>query len=129
MPDTPAPAPTTHTLSEAASKALLRRARRAGARRADVADAADAAAAAAELGYPVVREAVRRRASRTRPSAGLVRLGLGDADAGARRRPPSCSPRPRPTTATVALLVAPMVRGNRELIAGLVARPAVRADA
>ena len=52
-----------------------------------------------------------------------MRLGLRDAAAVRGRGRPSCSPRPVPTTATVELLVAPMVRGNRELIAGLVRDP------
>ena len=63
------------------------------------------------LGYPVVVKLERRRASPTRPSGAWC----GSASATPTRcgpRPPSCSPRRRPTTATVGVLVAPMVRGQ-----------------
>ena len=110
------------TLSEADSKALL-----AGfglpVLPERVVDDADAAVAAAdELGLPGGGQAVRR------PDRPQDRAGPGAPGPGRRRgrapgRPPTCWPRPPPTTATVGLLVAPMVRGNRELIAGLADDP------
>ena len=83
-----------------------------------VATADEALAAAAELGFPVVLklggDAIAHKTER-----GLVRLNLGDeAAVRGRRRTTSCAPRP-PTDGDVHLLVAPMVRGSRELIAGL----------
>ena len=70
-----------------------------------------AVAAAEELGVPGRAEAVRATRSRTRPNAASCGSGCGDAD-GARRRRRRSSPPHGPTTATVALLVAPMVRGE-----------------
>lgn len=79
---------------------------------------ADAAVAAAdELGYPVVAklngEGIAHKTER-----GLVRLGLGDADAVAAAATELLAAA-RPEDGEVHLLVAPMLRGNRELIAGL----------
>ena len=112
------------TRIEAAARAL-RRADRRRARRRSTAD--EAVAAADELGFPVVAklsgDAIAHKTER-----GLVRLGLADADAVARGRDRAARGGARRTTATSRVLVAPMVRGNRELIAGLVPRPAVRPD-
>ena len=106
------------TLSEAASKQLLaqfgvpvldeRTAR-------DV----DAAVSAAEaLGYPVVvklcGEAIAHKTER-----GLVRLGLRNEDA-VRLAAAQLLDQARPEDGAVELLVAPMVQGTREFIAGLV---------
>ena len=55
-----------------------------------------------------------------------MRLGLADDGGGARARRPSCSRRRGPRTARSSLLVAEMVRGRRELIAGLVRDPQLR---
>ncbi len=53
---------------------------------------------------------------------GLVRLGLGDAEA-VRRAGTELLAAATPEDGTVGLLVAPMVKGNRELIAGLADDP------
>lgn len=105
------------TLSEADSK---RRLAAHGVPVADervVADADAAAAAAAELGYPVVAklcgDAIAHKTER-----GLVRLGLADAGS-VRRAAEELLAAARPEDGDVGVLVAPMVRGNRELIAGL----------
>jgi succinyl-CoA synthetase beta subunit len=109
--------PTSTTLSEAASKRLL----------ADhgvpvlpdrtVDSAEDAVAAAAELGFPVVvklgGDAIAHKTER-----GLVRLNLGDA-ASVRDAAEDLLRVATPQDGDVHLLVAPMVRGARELIAGL----------
>jgi succinyl-CoA synthetase beta subunit len=105
------------TLSEAASKDLL------GAfgvpfpdeRVVDTAD--EAVRAADEIGYPVVAklggDAIAHKTER-----GLVRLGLGTADA-VRDAATSLLAASRPEDGEVHVLVAPMLRATRELIAGL----------
>ncbi len=109
------------TLSEAESKSLL-----AGhgvpvleERLAPTAD--DAVTAAEALGYPVVAklcgDAVAHKTER-----GLVKLGLGDA-AAVRAAAEALLAAARPEDAATGVLVAPMVSGNRELIAGLVRDP------
>ena len=116
----PPPVP---TLSEAASKQLLRELRRARARRTDAPQTPTGAVAAAEaIGFPVVvklcGDAIAHKTER-----GLVRLGLRDADGGARRRRRSSS-RPRaPRTVRSSSSWRRWCRGNRELIAGLVRDP------
>ena len=107
----------TRTLSESDSKALL------AAHGVPVADervvttAAEAASAAEELGFPVVAklcgDAIAHKTER-----GLVRLGLGDA-AAVRDAAGDLLAAAVPEDGEVGVLVAPMVRGNRELIAGL----------
>ncbi len=111
----------THTLSEHASKQLL----------ADVgvpfpsealAANADAAVQAAEsIGFPVVLklngDAIAHKTERD-----LVRLGLEDADA-VRAAADELLGKARPEDGDVSLLVAEMVSGRRELIAGLVRDP------
>jgi len=107
----------TRTLSESDSKALL------AAHGVPVADervvttAAEAASAAEELGFPVVAklcgDAIAHKTER-----GLVRLGLGDA-AAVRDAAGELLAASVPEDGEVGVLVAPMVRGNRELIAGL----------
>jgi acetyl-CoA synthetase (ADP-forming) len=105
------------TLSEAHSKRLLaeygvpvlpeRSARNAG----------EAAAAATELGFPVVvklcGDAIAHKTER-----GLVRLNLGD-EVAVRDAADDLLRAATPGDGDVELLVAPMVRGARELIAGL----------
>ena len=105
------------TLSEADSKALL------AAHGVPVPDervvaSADAAAAAAtELGFPVVAklcgDAIAHKTER-----GLVRLRLVDAEA-VRSAASELLAKATPEDGDVGVLVAPMVQGNRELIAGL----------
>jgi acetyl-CoA synthetase (ADP-forming) len=112
---------TTRTLSEPDSKALL----------ADygiplvderiVATPADAAAAAEALGFPVVAKLCGERIAH-KTERGLVRLNLNDpgaVDAAASDLLAAA----RPDDGEVAVLVAPMVSGTRELIAGLSTDP------
>ena len=81
----------------------------------------DAAAAADELGYPVVAklcgEAVAHKTER-----GLVKLRLGDA-AAVRQATEDLLAAGRPEDGVTGVIVAPMVAGNRELIAGLTRDP------
>ncbi len=111
-------APRTRTLSEPASKALVARY---GVRlpREHVAPDPEAAAlAASELGFPVVLklagEGIAHKTERK-----LVRVGLTDRDTVVREARDLLS-RARAEDGPVELLVAEHVRGQRELIAGLV---------
>ncbi len=113
--------PPSTTLSESASKALL----------ADydvpvvpdrlVGDGPTARVAGEELGYPVAAklcgDSIAHKTER-----GLVRLGLGDADALAAATEALLAAA-TPADGDVAVLVAPMVSGARELIAGMVRDP------
>lgn len=109
--------PTTLTLSEAESKQLLAAHGVPVADEVVVADAEGAIAAAEGLGFPVVAklcgDAIAHKTER-----GLVRLGLGDA-AAVGRAATELLDAARPDDGEVGVLVAPMVAGNRELIAGL----------
>src|SRR5437667_4762907 len=109
------------TLSEHASKALLAGYGVPVAREVLVADAEAAARAAAEIGFPVVvklcGDAVAHKTERS-----LVRLGIADA-AGVRAAARELLALRRPEDGEVALLVAELVRGRRELIAGVVRDP------
>jgi acetyl-CoA synthetase (ADP-forming) len=104
-------------LSESDSKALLARYGVPVVAERTVASAEGAVAAADALGYPVVAklggDAIAHKTER-----GLVRLGLADADA-VREAAADLLAAARPEDGEVHVLVAPMVRGNRELIAGL----------
>jgi acetyl-CoA synthetase (ADP-forming) len=105
------------TLSEAESKRVLAAY---GVPVADEQTAADpdaAVAAASAIGYPVVVKLCGAGIAH-KTERGLVRLGLGDAAA---VRAAGCDllAAARPGDGPVELLVAPMVRGDRELIAGL----------
>ncbi len=112
---------TAHTLSEAASKALLREFGVPIAPEHEVHDASAAAAAAAEVGFPVVvklcGDSIAHKTER-----GLVKLRLGDRDAVAAAADELLG-RATPEDGPVSLLVAPMISGNRELIAGIVRDP------
>lgn len=109
------------TLSEAASKALL----------APfgvpflpelLVDGSDAAAAAADdLGYPVVAK-LNGDAIAHKTERGLVRLGLDSADA-VRRAAEELFAAATPEDGNVSVLVAPMVRSNREFICGVSTDP------
>src|SRR5258708_6108245 len=82
---------------------------------------ADAAAAADEIGYPVVAklcgDAIAHKTER-----GLVRLNLADAGSvGAAAAELLAAA--TPDDGVVAVLIAPMVKGNREFIAGLADDP------
>ncbi len=109
------------TLSEASSKQLLASYGVPVLDERIAADADAAATAADALGYPVVvklcGDAIAHKTER-----GLVRLGLRDA-AAVRAAATDLLAAARPDDGAVELLVAPMVSGNRELIAGLVRDP------
>ena len=112
---------TATTLSESASKELLGRY---GVPLADERLAAtpeDAATAAGELGFPVVAklcgDAIAHKTER-----GLVKLGLTDADQ-VRTAAAELLAAATPEDGPVEVLVAPMVKGTRELIAGLADDP------
>ncbi|MBW2361324.1 MAG: acetate--CoA ligase family protein [Deltaproteobacteria bacterium] len=111
----------TQTLSEHASKRLLAGYGIPFAREEFVATADAAADAATRLGFPVVvklcGDAIAHKTERN-----LVRLGLGDA-AAVRAAASELLGETRPDDGAVGLLVAEMVSGRRELIAGLVRDP------
>ena len=111
----------TSTLSEAASKSLLRAYGLVTPEEHLAGSPEESAAAASAIGFPVVVKLAGERIAH-KTERGLVRLGLTDADAVA------AAARELLGAATeadgdVALLIAPMVRGNRELIAGMVRDP------
>jgi acetyl-CoA synthetase (ADP-forming) len=81
----------------------------------------DATAAADELGYPVVVKLCGAGIAH-KTERGLVRLDLADTRA-VHAAAEELMAAARPEDGDVGLLVAPMVRGSRELIAGLVRDP------
>ncbi len=105
------------TLSEADSKRLLATYGVAFAAERQVHSADEAVTAARDLGHPVVLklggDGIAHKTER-----GLVRLALGDDDA-VSEAAAALLAAARPEDGQVHLLVAPMLRGNRELIAGL----------
>jgi acetate---CoA ligase (ADP-forming) subunit beta len=105
------------TLSEAASKELLATFGVPFPTERVVPTAADAAMAAAEIGFPVVvklgGDGIAHKTER-----GLVRLGLGTADQ-VRHAAAALLAAVMPDDGETHLLVAPMLRASRELIAGL----------
>src|SRR5262245_61556611 len=110
--------PGAHTLSEAASKDLLRAFGLVTPDERIAGTPEEAAEAAAAIGFPVVVKLAGDRIAH-KTERGLVRLRLGDADAVV------VAGRELLDAATAAdgdvtLLIAPMVAGNRELIAGMV---------
>lgn len=86
-----------------------------------VGTAADAVGAAGEVGFPVVvklnGDGIAHKTER-----GLVRLNLGDA-AAVEAAASELLAKATPEDGEVGLLVAPMLQGNRELIAGLSTDP------
>jgi acetyl-CoA synthetase (ADP-forming) len=108
-------------LSEAASKALIAAAGVAVVPEQIVATPDEAVAAADDLGYPVVAklcgDGIAHKTER-----GLVRLALADAPV-VHRAATELLESATPDDGDVAVLVAPMVRGTRELIAGLARDP------
>jgi succinyl-CoA synthetase beta subunit len=108
---------TSTTLSEARSKQLLARFGVPVLPERSAATADDAAAAASDLGFPVVvklcGDAIAHKTER-----GLVRLNLGDG-AAVREAAEALLAAATPEDGDVEVLVAPMVRGARELIAGV----------
>jgi len=105
------------TLSELASKELLRAYGLPVAGERVVTTADEAVAAADGIGYPVVAklcgDSIAHKTER-----GLVRLRLGDA-AAVRDAATSLLDAAVPDDGDVSVLVAPMVSGNRELIVGM----------
>ena len=112
---------TGNTLSESASKALLREHGVPMAPEHEVTTAAAAAAAGGDVGFPVVvklcGDAIAHKTER-----GLVKLRLGDA-AATEAAAAELLAKATPEDGEVSLLVAPMISGNRELIAGIVRDP------
>jgi acyl-CoA synthetase (NDP forming) len=113
--------PTGTTLSEADSKALLAPLGVPFAPERKVNSPSEAVTAANELGFPIVvklgGDAIAHKTER-----GLVRLRLKDDDAVATAATELLAAA-QPEDGEVHLLVAPMVQGNRELIAGVVVDP------
>lgn len=109
------------TLSEAASKELLRGYGIPFADERITRDADGAVAAAREVGLPCVLK-LNGDGIAHKTERGLVRLGLRDeaAVAGAAEELLAAA---RPEDGEVSLLVAPMLSGSRELIAGLLTDP------
>lgn len=105
------------TLSEHDSKALLARYGVPFAPEQLAASPAEAASAAAAIGFPVVAKLVGGNIAH-KTERGLVRLNLPD-DVAVRTAATELLAAARPDDGDVQVLVAPMVRGQRELIAGL----------
>ena len=120
-PATQPTSPESRTLSEADSKSLLASFGVRFAAERIVTSPDDAAAAADEIGFPAVvklnGDAIAHKTER-----GLVRLRLPDADS-VRAAGAELLSQARPEDGPVSLLVAPMLQGNRELIAGLAHDP------
>jgi acetate---CoA ligase (ADP-forming) subunit beta len=108
---------TSNTLSEARSKQLLAQFGVPVLQEHSAATGDAAVAAAIDLGFPVVAklcgDAIAHKTER-----GLVRLNLGD-EAAVRDAADALLGAATPADGEVELLVAPMVRGARELIAGV----------
>jgi acetyl-CoA synthetase (ADP-forming) len=109
------------TLSEVASKALLARYGVPLAREQVVATVADAVTAAESIGYPVVAK-LNGDAIAHKTERGLVKLNLSSADS-VRQAATALLAAARPDDGAVSLLIAQQVRGNRELIAGVLRDP------
>ena len=113
--------PRSATLSEAASKEILARFGVPFAREQVVHSADEAAEAASAIGFPVVvklgGDSIAHKTER-----GLVRLRLGDAEQ-VRSAAAELLAKATPEDGEVHLLVAEMVAGSRELIAGLLVDP------
>jgi acetyl-CoA synthetase (ADP-forming) len=105
------------TLSEVESKALLARYGVPLAREQVVATVADAVTAAESIGYPVVAK-LNGDAIAHKTERGLVTLNLSSADS-VRQAATALLAAARPDDGAVSLLIAQQVRGNRELIAGV----------
>jgi acetyl-CoA synthetase (ADP-forming) len=105
------------TLSEAESKHFLAPFGLPIAPERVVATAAEAAGAASEIGFPVVAKLCGDTIAH-KTERGLVRLNLADA-AAVEAAAAELLAAARPDDGEVGVLVAPMVSGTRELIAGL----------
>lgn len=109
------------TLSERDSKALLAGFGVPIAPERVVTDAAAAGGAAGELGFPVVAK-LNGDAIAHKTERGLVKLRLGDRHA-VEAAATELLAAATPDDGAVSLLIAPMISGNRELIAGVVRDP------
>jgi len=109
------------TLSEAESKTLLRTYGIPFAAECQVTSVAQAVEAGTELGYPVVAKLCGDTIAH-KTERGLVRLNLQNGDQLSEATADLFS-RATPEDGDVSVLVAPMVRGNRELIAGVIRDP------
>lgn len=105
------------TLSEVESKALLARYGVPLAREQIVATALEAVTAAESIGFPVVAK-LNGDGIAHKTERGLVKLNLSSADA-VQRAASELLAAARPDDGAVSLLIAQQVRGNRELIAGV----------
>ena len=105
------------TLSEVESKALLARYGVPLAREEVVASAGEAVAAAEAIGYPVVAK-LNGVGIAHKTERGLVKLDLVSAEA-VRHAAAELLAAARPEDGVVSVLIAQQVRGNRELIAGV----------
>jgi succinyl-CoA synthetase beta subunit len=105
------------TLSEAESKTLVAAYGIPVPDERIVPDPVGAVAAANAIGYPVVLK-LNGDAIAHKTERGLVRLSVGDA-AGVEQAATELLAAATPADGPVSLLVAPMLAGNRELIAGL----------
>lgn len=110
-----------HTLSEADSKALLAAHGIPFAPEDLVADPDSAVEAARRMGLPVVAKLCGDHVAH-KTERGLVRLGLGTLEAVAAATADLLAAA-NPEDGATGVLVAPMVAGNRELIAGLSTDP------
>ncbi|MEO5842479.1 MAG: acetate--CoA ligase family protein [Acidimicrobiales bacterium] len=108
---------TSSTLSEVESKALLARYGVPLAREQIVATPLQAVSAAQSIGYPVVAK-LNGDGIAHKTERGLVKLNLSSADA-VRQATTALLAAARPEDGAVSLLIAQQVRGNRELIAGV----------
>jgi acetate---CoA ligase (ADP-forming) subunit beta len=117
----PADTDSTHTLSERESKQLLASYGVPIAEERVAADSDEAVAAAEAIGFPVVVKLNGDRIAH-KTERGLVRLDLGTPDA-VQRAATDLLGLATPDDGEVSLLVAPLVRGSRELIAGLATDP------
>ena len=109
------------TLSEAASKELLAAHGVPFAPERLVTGPEEAAAAAAELGFPVAAKLCGDHIAH-KTERGLVRLGLRDADA-VREATEALLGAATAEDGATGVLIAPMVSGTRELIAGMSTDP------
>lgn len=120
MPNASEPTPT-RTLSEAASKELLASCAVPILPERVVASASEAATAASDVGFPVVAKLCGDKIAH-KTERGLVRLNLADPTAVAAAATELLAAA-TPDDGEVGVLIAPMVKGNRELIAGLATDP------
>lgn len=111
----------TTTLSESASKQLLADAGVPVVPERIVATASEAADAATAMGFPVVAKLCGERIAH-KTERGLVTLNLASAAAVADATTDLFA-KAVPDDGEVSVLIAPMIRGNRELIAGVATDP------